>query len=89
MILIAEIKPFTSKQILVMQLINEGFALLTIYTLFCFTDFVPDDFGKNVIDFVLVGITCINIAVNVGKMIVEKVTQVMSYSKGRYMIYLQ
>ena len=56
-------------------MINEGFALLTIYTMFCFTDFVPDTFGKNAIGFVLVGITCANIAVNVGKMTFEKVNE--------------
>jgi len=66
-----ETSPFTSKQTLAMQLINEWFTLLTIYNLYCFTDFVGYN-GQNAMGVVLVGITCINIAVNVGKMIFEK-----------------
>jgi hypothetical protein len=63
--------PFTLKQTFAMQLINERFTLLTINNLYCFTDFVGYN-GQNAMGVVLVGITCLNIALNVGKMIFEK-----------------
>ena len=47
-----------------MLLMNEFFVLLTNYNLLCFTDFVliPDD--KFTMGWVMIGVTIVNIAIN-------------------------
>ncbi len=68
-----------------MQLFNEAFVLLTNYTLFCFTDFVPSPVGKSAIGWTLIAITCLNMAVNMGKMIGDNCIKAARYLKLRYL----
>ena len=83
MIIVGYIEPFTLKKDNTMQLVNEVFVLLTNYTLFCFSDFVPKPDAKKAIGWMLVAITCLNIVVNIGIMIVESIIKAMRYLKLR------
>jgi len=61
-------EPFVSRVSNRMDLLNEAFVLLTMYQLFCFTEFVIDVEAKSLVGLILIFLTCLHVAVNLGVM---------------------
>jgi hypothetical protein len=86
--IVGYIEPFTSKRDNTMYFVNEGFVLLTNYTLFCFIDFVAKPDAKVYIGWTLIAFTCANIAINLGLMIAENMIKASKYLRLKYLRHL-
>lgn len=62
-------EPFTSKVSNRMDLINEAFVLITMYQLFCCTDYVSDPEQKSIVGLILICVTCVHVTINLSVMI--------------------
>jgi hypothetical protein len=67
-VLIGGLEPMKIKGDQRMLLLNESFVMLTIYCEICFTDFGGDYEAMITMGNVLIGVTLINIAVNILRM---------------------
>jgi hypothetical protein len=67
--LIGGLTPMKKKGDNRMLLLNEAFVMLTIYCQICYTDFDYDYNAVLIMGDVLIGITILNITINIGRML--------------------
>jgi hypothetical protein len=67
--LIGGLEPMKKKGDQRMLLLNEAFLMLTIYCQICFTDFNAEYEAVITMGNALIGITVLNIAINIGRML--------------------
>lgn len=65
------IEPFKSKTSNTLDIINESFILLTIYSLICSTDFVTDKMTQNWVGYSQITIICLSISINIIVIVTE------------------
>ena len=68
-IFVAEVKPFELPLLNKMEVINECFIIMAAYHLFLYTDFVPDPILQYQLGWSIIGVTVINIILNMAVMI--------------------
>ena len=67
------VKPFESRFFAKQQVFNEVFLMLSLYLMQCLTEFVPEAETRYMIGFVLCGIVGINLASNMGVLVVSSI----------------
>ena len=76
---------YEDKKKQIISIINEITILLTIYHFFCFTDFVADaDTKDTFVGITMVGLTFVNMGVNLIPLTLQSLNLVLSKARKRY-----
>ena len=79
--------PMVNLQANRMELCNETFVLITTYHLYQFTDFMTDPYNRRIVGFSLIIITCFNVILNIGLIVISTMALVIRKLKLKYLAY--
>jgi hypothetical protein len=66
---LAKYSPFDDWRLNWLELYNEGTFMTIAYLTFCFTDYGPDAGNRYDLGYIAIGITCLNLLINLGHLL--------------------